>query len=152
MARKTHSEEQILAALHEGESGTKVAEVCRRMGIGKLLVFVWKKKYAGFGGKRVHELRQLREERQAQTVYGRSFARSTLFAGDRHKEVAKPRHRTKVARWAQDSYHVGERHPAGLLTISRSTLRRNSRRDPQEALRMRLRELAASRVRYGYRR
>jgi putative transposase len=36
--------------------------------------------------------------------------------------------------------------------MSRSTLRRKSRRDPQDALRMRLRELAASRVRYGYRR
>jgi putative transposase len=36
--------------------------------------------------------------------------------------------------------------------MSRSTLRRKSRRDPQEALRRRLRELAAVRVRYGYRR
>ena len=36
--------------------------------------------------------------------------------------------------------------------MSRSTLRRKSRRDPQEALRRRLRELAAIRVRYGYRR
>jgi putative transposase len=32
------------------------------------------------------------------------------------------------------------------------TLRDRHRRDPQEALRMRLRDLAASRVRYGYRR
>jgi putative transposase len=32
------------------------------------------------------------------------------------------------------------------------TLRYQHRRDPQEALRMRLRDLAASRVRYGYRR
>jgi hypothetical protein len=31
------------------------------------------------------------------------------------------------------------------------TLRYRHRRDPQEALRMRLRDLAASRVRYGYR-
>jgi putative transposase len=36
--------------------------------------------------------------------------------------------------------------------MSRSTLRRKSRRDPQEALRNRLRELASVRVRYGYRR
>jgi hypothetical protein len=32
------------------------------------------------------------------------------------------------------------------------TLRYEHRRDPQEALRVRLRELAGSRVRYGYRR
>jgi putative transposase len=36
--------------------------------------------------------------------------------------------------------------------MPRMTLRYRYRRDPQEALRMRLRDLAASRVRYGYRR
>ncbi len=39
-----------------------------------------------------------------------------------------------------------------LLPIQLATLRYRSRRDPQTALRMRLRELAASRVRFGYRR
>ncbi len=41
---------------------------------------------------------------------------------------------------------------ARLLPVQRVTLRNQSRRDPQTALRMRLRELAASRVRFGYRR
>ncbi len=36
--------------------------------------------------------------------------------------------------------------------INRSTMNYRSRRDPQHALRVRLRELAASRVRFGYRR
>ena len=62
MPRQGHSEEQILAALHEGESGTKVAEVCRRMGISQATYFVWKKKYAGLGVSELRELRQLREE------------------------------------------------------------------------------------------
>ena len=75
-----------------------------------------------------------------------------VLAGDRRKEVVKPRHTRTLAQWAQYRYQVSERHALGLLPISRSTLRRNSRRDPEEALRMRLRELAASRVRYGYRR
>ncbi len=37
-----------------------------------------------------------------------------------------------------------------LLAIQLATLRYRSRRDPQTALRMRLRELAANRVRFGY--
>ncbi len=41
---------------------------------------------------------------------------------------------------------------ARLLPIQLATLRYRCRRDPQTALRMRLRELAASRVRFGYRR
>jgi hypothetical protein len=36
--------------------------------------------------------------------------------------------------------------------MARASLRYQGHRDPQEALRMRLRELAASRVRFGYRR
>ena len=38
------------------------------------------------------------------------------------------------------------------MVLNRSSVRYRSQRDPQEALRRRLRELAASRVRYGYRR
>ena len=38
------------------------------------------------------------------------------------------------------------------MMINRSTMNYQSRRDPQHALRTRLRELAASRVRFGYRR
>ena len=38
------------------------------------------------------------------------------------------------------------------MMINRSTMNYRSRRDPQHALRTRMRELAASRVRFGYRR
>jgi putative transposase len=38
------------------------------------------------------------------------------------------------------------------MMINRATMNHRSRRDPQTALKMRLRELAASRVRFGYRR
>jgi putative transposase len=47
---------------------------------------------------------------------------------------------------------VSGRRAAGLINITRKTLAYRSRRPPQDALRMRLRELAASRVRFGYRR
>jgi putative transposase len=47
---------------------------------------------------------------------------------------------------------MSERRASGLMVVNRSSVRYRSQRDPQEALRRRLRELAASRVRYGYRR
>jgi putative transposase len=47
---------------------------------------------------------------------------------------------------------VSERHAARLVPMCRSSLRYVSVKDPEEALRMRLRELAAARVRFGYRR
>jgi putative transposase len=47
---------------------------------------------------------------------------------------------------------LSEKRACGLIGITRWINRYQSRRDPQDELRMRLRELAASRVRYGYRR
>jgi hypothetical protein len=35
MPKKGHTEEQIVAALQQAESGEKLEEVCRRMGISR---------------------------------------------------------------------------------------------------------------------
>src|SRR6204780_1124339 len=60
--------------------------------------------------------------------------------------------RRELAEWAQEAHQLSERRAAGLIPVNRATLRYEHHRDPQEALRVRLRELAGSRVRYGYRR
>jgi len=62
MARKGHSEEQILRALRQAEAGTRVSEICREHGISDATFYIWKKKYAGLGLSELRELRQLREE------------------------------------------------------------------------------------------
>jgi putative transposase len=62
MAKKGHSEEQILRALRQAESGTTVKEICREHGISDATFYIWKKKYAGLGLSELRELRQLREE------------------------------------------------------------------------------------------
>jgi putative transposase len=49
-------------------------------------------------------------------------------------------------------YPISERRAARILAMAWSTMRYRSRRPLQEALRSRLRELAATHVRYGYRR
>lgn len=58
MAKKGHSEEQILRALRQAEGGARVAEICREHGISE----AWKKKYSGLRLNELRELRQLREE------------------------------------------------------------------------------------------
>jgi putative transposase len=62
MPEKGHSEEQILRALRQAESGTKLSEICREHRIGDATLYIWKKKYAGLGLSELDELRQLREE------------------------------------------------------------------------------------------
>lgn len=52
----------------------------------------------------------------------------------------------------QTAYAASERRACKAAGIERSSQRYRSRRDPQVALRLRLKNIAAARVRYGYRR
>jgi putative transposase len=62
MKKSKFTEEQIAFALRQAESGTRVAEVCRKMGIAEQTFFRWKKKYGGLGVAELRRLRQLEEE------------------------------------------------------------------------------------------
>ena len=62
MPKKGHSEEQILRALRQAETGAKVADICREFGISDATFYIWKKKYSGLALSELRELRQLREE------------------------------------------------------------------------------------------
>lgn len=60
--------------------------------------------------------------------------------------------RREAARYLQHSYQVSERRAGQLLGLSNSSLRYRSCRPADQDLRQRLRELAADRPRYGYKR
>jgi putative transposase len=64
----------------------------------------------------------------------------------------KPAARRVLVRDIREAYQLNESRACGLVGITRWINRYQSRRDPQEELRMRLRELAGTRTRYGYRR
>lgn len=54
--------------------------------------------------------------------------------------------------YMQSSYGVSERRACDVFPTNRATVRYKSRRPDQAGLEMRIKELAATRVRYGYRR
>jgi putative transposase len=49
-------------ALRQAEQGTRVTEVCRKMGVSQATFYNWKKKYGGMGVPELRRLRQLEEE------------------------------------------------------------------------------------------
>ena len=55
-------EAQIAYALKQAETGTPVAEVCRKMGISENTYYRWKKKYIGMGVAEVRRPKILEEE------------------------------------------------------------------------------------------
>ena len=62
MRKSKFTEEQIAYALRQVEGGTRVGEVCRKMGVAEATFFRWKKKYGGLGVSELRRLRQLEEE------------------------------------------------------------------------------------------
>src|SRR3984893_2482772 len=64
----------------------------------------------------------------------------------------KPAKRRELVREIRQAYKLNELRACGLIRITRWSNRYQSRRDPQTELRVRLRDLAGTRIRYGYRR
>ena len=62
MKKSRYTEEQITYALRQGETGTRVEEICRQMGISEATYYNWKKKYGGLGVGELRRLKQLEEE------------------------------------------------------------------------------------------
>ena len=62
MKKSKFTEQQIAFALRQAETGTRVAEICRKMGISENTFYRWKKKYGGLGVSELRRLRQLEEE------------------------------------------------------------------------------------------
>ena len=56
------AEAQIAFALKQAETGTRVDEVRRKMGISEATYYNWKKKFGGLGVSELRLLRQLEDE------------------------------------------------------------------------------------------
>lgn len=62
MRKSRFTEQQIAFALRQAETGTKVSEVCRKIGVAEATFYNWKKKYGGLGVSELRRLKQLEEE------------------------------------------------------------------------------------------
>ena len=62
MKKSKFTDQQIAFALRQAETGTRVVEVCRKMGISEATFYNWKKKYGGLGVSEMRRMKQLEEE------------------------------------------------------------------------------------------
>src|ERR1700691_784603 len=83
---------------------------------------------------------------------GRRFdARQGHVTGCSIKTILEPSRRRQVVDYLHGSYRVSERRACRVARLNRGTFRSRGHKDPRTALRMRIREIAQTRVRYGYR-
>ena len=62
MKGKRMSEEQIIGALKEAESGLPIADLCRKYGVHQTTIYNWKAKYGGLTVSEAKRLRALEDE------------------------------------------------------------------------------------------
>jgi putative transposase len=62
MKKSKFTEQQIIFALKQAETGVPVEEVCRKIGISEATFYNWKRKFSGLGTAELRRLRQLEDE------------------------------------------------------------------------------------------
>lgn len=62
MPRKKFTDAQIAPVVREVENGTKVEDVCRKLGVSEATIYNWKKRFAGMTTPEIRRLRQLEDE------------------------------------------------------------------------------------------
>jgi len=66
MAKKRHTAEQIISKLREAEvlvaKGTKMPQVCRKLGVTEQTYYRWRKEYGGVRTDQVKRLKELEKE------------------------------------------------------------------------------------------
>ncbi|MFZ0314457.1 MAG: IS3 family transposase [Candidatus Korobacteraceae bacterium] len=152
MKKKRFSVEQIVAVLKQVELGVPVAEVIRKVGISEQTFYRWKKQYVGLETDQVRQMKQLQDEnsRLKQLVADLSLDK-TMLQDVLRKKFLKPSGRRPMVDHLRDRYRASERHACRILLMVRGSYRYRSHREGWAELRMRIREIAQSRVRYGYR-
>ncbi len=66
MAKRRHTAEQIISKLREAEvllaNGTKMPQVCRKLGVTEQTYYRWRKEYGGVRTDQVKRLKELEKE------------------------------------------------------------------------------------------
>jgi putative transposase len=62
MKTSKYSQEQIVAALKLVDAGSRVDEVCRKLGVTRTTFYRWKQHYGGMGAREAKRLKELEDE------------------------------------------------------------------------------------------
>jgi len=75
MKKSLFSETKIVSTLNRNESGEKVKDLCRELGISEATFYTWKAKY---GGLNVSELKRIKELEQENSRLKKMYAELSL--------------------------------------------------------------------------
>jgi putative transposase len=148
MKKSRFSEQQIAFVL-----GQTIAEVCRKAGISEASIYAWRKKYGGLLPSEMKRLKQLEEENQRLKKLVADLSLDKRDAAGRDPpENMKPVRKREMVDDIRRVWQIGIRRACQALPVDRSTYHYRSKRSGQAVLMKRIKKIAETRVRYGYRR
>src|SRR5436309_7659095 len=153
MKKSRFSEQQIAFVLRQAEEGTPIAEVCRKAGISDASFYSWRKKYGGLVPLEMKRAEAARGgEPAAEEAGRRSVARQGDAAGRHPPKNMRPARKRQLVDEVRSVWQVSIRRACQALPVDRSTYHYRCKRTGQAILMKRIKEIAETRVRYGYRR
>jgi putative transposase len=152
MKKSKFTESQIVFALQQAESGVTVAEVCRKLGISEAIFYSWKKKCGGLGPAELRRLRQLEQENAQLKRIVAVLTLDKQMLQDVLEKALKVRQRRQLASLLLAEYRVSERRACATVFLHRSVYRYVDQPRDDGAVRQRMKEIAETRVRYGFNR
>ncbi|WP_153099075.1 transposase [Paraburkholderia hayleyella] len=147
------TEAQIAFALKQAELGTKVEEVCRKLGISEAELLQLEEEVRWRRAVRASQNAPVgRREHEAQALGCRSESGQGHAAGWSVKKALKPSRKRTLIDELRDRYRASLTKVCALFCMSRSLYGYQSVTRDSPALLARIKEIAATRVHYGYRR
>ena len=144
------TEQQVACALKQADTGSRVDEVCRKMGVSEATFYNWKKKYGGFGVSELQRLRQLEDENNRLKQIVADITLHKQMLEDTLKKSLIVRQLKQLAERLMDQYCVALRRACRTVElhwVGPGYYKPHQREDLP--VRQRIEEIAATRVRYG---
>jgi putative transposase len=139
-------------SLGQSETGTRLEEICRQMGVAQAAFFNWEKKYGGLGIPDLRKLRQLKEENPRLKKLVADLSLDTQMLQDVIKKSCKSPYKKWMANWMVNNYRVSVQKACRRVRLPKSMYHYLHHRRDKSLLKMRINEIAQTRVRYGFER
>lgn len=122
MKRKVHTENEMVKAVQEVESGIDAEIVARNHGIFKATLYNWKSKYSGMEVSQVRKLKQMNAE----------LALENKILKDVIEKTLEPEVKKELADEIVKEYNVSISRTSKLMDIHRSSFYYTEKKDDSE--------------------